>query len=277
MTESLIISAEFLYARKVAISNFYRVLLAREPTKDELEYYAASEEPLERVFICVKAANYGSIKDKEKLPVTAVVLAKNAEGSIVMCLDSVCGFVSEIVLLEDASTTDNTAKIAADYGARLYKAGFSDFGNMKTIVAHLAIQPWVLLVDTDEVINQTEVGLIEEMIQDDSVDIWGLPRRRWADLEMTNQVEKEAYPDWQYRLFRSSTDIRYEHRVHERIVGSDKIKKAVEGPHIEHFQDVFKTGDKLKERNSLYRRLYELDVNDGVERTCPAVAGIDDI
>jgi len=278
MTESLVIADELLVGRKTTIVHFYNTLLGRDPYAEELEYYYKSSEPLDRVYLCIKSTHYDSvIRNNAKLPISAVILAKNAEESMEMCLNSVSSFVSEIVVLEDASSTDATAEISKAFGARVYTAGFSGFGNMRTLNAHLARQPWVLQIDTDEILCKEEIPLIETLVQDEAVDIWGLPRRRWLDLEMNTQIEVEAYPDWQYRLFRNDIKIRFERRVHERIVGSDNIKTSEKGPHLEHYQDVFKTGDKLRERNKMYKELYSLDVKEGIKYDCPAVVDMDDI
>jgi hypothetical protein len=136
----------------------------------------------------------------------------------------------------------------------------------------------VLGLDTDEVIAPEELSKIEELIKVEDVDVYGLPRRRWADLRRTQQIELDAYPDWQYRLFRNKPDaIRWDNRVHERLVVKEgtKIVTLPDGPHIEHFQDVFKRDQRLAERNRLYRYLYEADIQAGVKHSLPPVAPLD--
>lgn len=277
MAVLLNIDEEIAAGRKAAIEHFYRVLTGKNPPIDELAYYVGSEDMLERVYLAIKSAHYEAVARNEKfLPVSAVILAKDAEDSLPACLQSIKGLVSEVVVLEDAGTTDKTYEVCKDFGATVYKAGFSDFGSMRTINAHLATQPWILQLDTDEILCEEEEGTIARLVNDESVDIWGFPRRRWADLDMTKQVELEAYPDWQYRLFRNNRDIRYERRVHERVIGSDRVSKSESGVHIEHFQDVFKVGKKLVDSNNMYRDLYSKDLAEGVKHDGPAVASIDE-
>jgi hypothetical protein len=93
---------------------------------------------------------------------------------------------------------------------------------------------------------------------------------------MTEQVELEAYPDSQYRLLRNDTKLYYKGRVHEGLKGADKTAVAENGPHIEHFQDVFKYGDKLKKRNDWYKKLYDKDIEEGRNMGISAVSDVDD-
>ena len=209
-----------------------------------------------------------------KLPITLAIFSKNNENSIELSIRSVIDTVSEFVLV-DTGSTDSTIDIAKKYNARVYQVGFTDFGNIRTITAHLASEPWILGLDTDEIINKNEIPVLSVLLQDESIDAWGLPRRRWTDIFMANQVEKEAYPDYQYRLIRNKKYLVYKNRVHERLDGARKTE-VTPFPHIEHFQDVFKTGDKLRARNKFYQDLYTLDLEDGVNHSIPPISSIDD-
>jgi len=210
------------------------------------------------------------------LPITLAVFAKNNQDSIWLCLNSVSHLVSEIILV-DTGSTDDTVKIATELGARVYKVGFTDFGSIRTLTAHLATQPWILGLDTDEILAPEELSILIDLMDDAECVAWGLPRRRWRDIGRTIQVEQDAYPDWQYRFIRNNPgSITYENRVHEGLnIKEGNIRTSEKGPHIEHFQDVFKSDQRLQDRNELYRGLYEQDVADGVERAIPAVANID--
>ncbi len=211
-----------------------------------------------------------------RLPLTLAVFAKNNEDSIELCINSVKDIVKEIILVNTGSE-DKTVEKAEKLGARCYHVGFSDFGAIRTLTAHLSHQPWILGLDTDEIIAPEEKYLLKSLIETSHVDAWGLPRRRYLDLERTYQVEKEAYPDWQYRLIRNKPDkIWYTDRIHERLVCNGTVQRSDIGPHIEHFQDVFKSGERMIERNNLYRMLYAQDLECGIKHSVPPVASIDD-
>ena len=206
----------------------------------------------------------------DALPITLAIFTKNNADSILFPINSVKNIVREIVIV-DTGSTDNTCDIAALHGARIYKVGFTDFGHIRTLTAHLARQPWVLGLDSDEIINAHELVLFEKLILDQDVDCWGLPRRRWADFSCTQQIEKEAYPDYQYRFLKNSTSLYDSRRVHEKLDGAKLTRPSPEGPHIEHFHDIFKYGDRIKQRNNLYRDLVKQDINEGIEQIIPVV------
>jgi len=265
-----------------AIRAVYNTMLGRDPSLFELEYLIKKRATTKDVVdaICVayedEVVEYVDRQETGKLPLTLAIFAKNNEDSIHLPLKSVHDLVEETVVV-DTGSTDSTIAIAESFGARVYRVGFTDFGSIRTVTALLGTQPWVLGLDTDEIIAPEELHMLRGLLSDKTVPAWGLPRRRWADLERTKQVELGAYPDRQYRLLRRSPLNVYKNRVHERLdcLGG-KPAKAADGPHIEHFQDVFKQGSVLAARNVLYKELYGKDVADGVVRNVPAVAPMDD-
>jgi len=229
------------------------------------------------------------------LPISLCIFVKNEALHIRDCIESVRPVVAEIVVV-DTGSTDDTVKICREFTDRIYSVGFSDFGSIRTLTAHLALYPWVLMLDADERIDSTDWSKLGELINQPSavqgdnmeldkdenvvIDSWALPRKRWADIWMHKQVELEAYPDWQVRLFRNYIDgarIGYERRVHETITGCRRTEKAAEGPTIHHFQNVYKDAESLQARQESYTKLYEQDIQDGVKHTGPPVVTMDEV
>jgi len=183
--------------------------------------------------------------------------------------------IREIVVV-DTGSSDDSVKVAKDLGARVYKVQFSDFGSIRTLTAHLSRQPWVLGLDSDETISEEDIPKFWDLIGRGDVSVWNLPRKRWADLEMKRQEELEAYPDWQPRLYRNEVGIVWTRRVHEKVSGELLGREdAPEGPHINHFQNVYKSGSRRAERNKFYRELFQKDLEEGVDHGGPPVADID--
>lgn len=229
-----------------------------------------------------------------KLPISLCTFVFNEEANIRDCIESVRPIVAEIVIVDTGPSTDRTVEICREFTDRIYTVGFSDFGSIRTLTAHLALYPWVLMLDADERIDSADWPKLAELIDQPLgsggdnkeldgegnvvIDSWALPRKRWADPWMNKQVELEAYPDWQSRLFRNYVDrprIRYERRVHERIVGCIRTEKAVDGPTIHHFQNVHKSNEDLKRRRLQYECLRAQDVEEGVKHVRPAVVEMD--
>jgi glycosyltransferase involved in cell wall biosynthesis len=225
-----------------------------------------------------------------KLPISLCIFVKNEERNIRECLESALPLVSEIVIV-DTGSTDKTIDIARKYTDRVYQIPFSDFGTIRTITAHLATQPWVLMLDADERIMPSDIPKFEPLIDQPEgmeefnweyieegtspvIDSWAFPRKRWADSWMTKQVDKESYPDWQVRLFRNHSirkKIKFVRRVHERVDGCIRTEKVIDGPVIHHFQNVNKNADALARRQEMYTYLQELDIAEGIEHDQPPV------
>lgn len=225
----------------------------------------------------------------DRLPISLCTFVKDEEANLRDCLESVVPVVSEIVIV-DTGSTDKTVSIAQQYTDRVYQVQFSDFGSIRTLTAHLATQPWVLMLDADERLDFKDWPKLGELIAQPAgvkgndmeldkdgnviIDSWALPRKRWADPWMRRQVDIESYPDWQVRLFRNHTNrpkIKFVRRVHETVSGCVRTEHSVSGPVIHHFQNVQKDKDTLAARQRQYTSLQAADIADGVQHSAPAV------
>lgn len=223
----------------------------------------------------------------KKLPITLCTFVKNEEENLRGCIESVLPIVSEIVVL-DTGSTDSTVSIAREYTDRVYSSGFTDFGSIRTLCAHLANQPWVLMLDADERL-EPDWDKLEELINQPAgvnlpayeldkegeivIDSWALPRKRWKDAWMAEQEDVASYPDWQIRLFRNHFNrrkIEYVKRVHETAKYCIRTEHSLEGPVIHHFQNLHKDKEILRARREMYIGLHTKDTSEGVAHTEPA-------
>lgn len=186
--------------------------------------------------------------------ITLATFVKNEAHCLANMVNSVRDYVDEIVVL-DTGSTDSTIEIAKSYNARVYKVGFTDFGSIRTVAAHLARKPWVLMLDADETLEKPE--LLKNFAQDPLVSAYAFPRKRWLDLEKTKQTELEAYPDWQVRFFRNYPNHIWKRELHEYFHGA-AVVKVEHGPFINHFQDVFKDTARKEVRDKLYTELAKI-------------------
>jgi glycosyltransferase involved in cell wall biosynthesis len=83
-------------------------------------------------------------------PVTVAIITKNEAARIEAALASVA-WADEIVVV-DAGSTDSTADIAREAGARVVVEGWPGFPQQKNRAAALATHDWVLSIDADEAI-----------------------------------------------------------------------------------------------------------------------------
>ena len=82
-------------------------------------------------------------------PVSAVIISANSAETIQRCLQSLTMFDEVIVYLNRC--TDNTAALCAQFGnVRVIEGEFTGFGPTRNAAMEHAKHPWVLVIDTDE-------------------------------------------------------------------------------------------------------------------------------
>jgi glycosyltransferase involved in cell wall biosynthesis len=151
--------------------------------------------------------------------ISVVIVARNEAGNLPRCLDSVKGWTAEtIVVLND--TTDDSAAIAAKFGARVVSLPWQGFRDTKNAALELAAQPWALCLDADEEVSPALRGEIAAFLSRPDLERFcgaRFPRKVWfIDRWITHG---DWYPDFKVRLCRRG-HARWDGDsfVHERIV-----------------------------------------------------------
>lgn len=85
------------------------------------------------------------------MSLTAVIITKNEAGNIQRCLSSLSFAAEQIVV--DAGSTDNTAQLAAQLGARVFVKPWTGYGPQKNFGLKQANNEWLLFIDADEEIT----------------------------------------------------------------------------------------------------------------------------
>lgn len=187
--------------------------------------------------------------------ISVLILARNEEANLPKCLDSV-RWADEIVVLDDSST-DGTARIARDFGARVITHSAGGEREQRTYsIRNIAFRnPWVFNPDADEVCTPQ---LAEEMlrvvsgVQNSEVAF----RVRFRTMFMGRWVRfSSLYPTWVVRLFRP------EHLSFDR---STNLRYIVDGPvgmlqgHFLHYS--FNKGfDAWFDKHNVYSRYEALE------------------
>ena len=191
------------------------------------------------------------------MSISLVMYLKNEEAGVRRAIESVIDHVDEFVAWVTGGD-DRTLEIVQEYSPRLYTLQVPpeavDFGEMESIICHLAKCDFVLRLDGDETLENAHK--LKDLIDSEDYVTWKFPRMRWADLEMTVQQEKEAYPDWQYRLFLNDKLSRFVDALHPHFETPHMIGE-VSGMVIHHFVDVLHLSNPKRraEREELYRLL----------------------
>ncbi len=146
---------------------------------------------------------------------TVVVLAKNSERTLGLCLHSLLP-LGATMLVVDAGSTDRTAQVARELGAEVVYHPFADFASQRNWALGLVRTPWVLFVDSDEEVTVHLAEEIQEAVRATEVAGWWIPRK---NIILGRWVKYAGwYPDYQLRLFRVDRG-RFDERrpVHELV------------------------------------------------------------
>ncbi|MBP9791970.1 MAG: glycosyltransferase family 2 protein [Rickettsiales bacterium] len=87
-----------------------------------------------------------------KIPLSVFIITKNEEDRLSKAINSVKGWVHEIIVI-DSGSTDNTIKIAKDLGAKVFHNDWNGYGAQKIFGEKKCSQQWILNIDADEAIT----------------------------------------------------------------------------------------------------------------------------
>ena len=155
----------------------------------------------------------------QRHPVSVVIIALNAAGQLADCLKS-AAFADEIVVV-DSGSTDATAEIALEYGAKIFPQPWLGFGKQKQFAIEQASHDWVLCLDADELVSEPLRQSIETVLREPQFQVYRMPRcnrfmGRWLK-------HGEGYPDWSLRLFNRKSARWSDDVVHEKILTSTAV------------------------------------------------------
>jgi glycosyltransferase involved in cell wall biosynthesis len=96
---------------------------------------------------------------------------------------------------------------------------------------------WMIFLDADERINENEFHQLR-FIADYLIaeyDVVGFPRIDWHDREMTHaENDWRVSPDWQARMTKLNSKLKYVRKIHEQITDFNKIYTVLTNPKINH-------------------------------------------
>jgi glycosyltransferase involved in cell wall biosynthesis len=147
-------------------------------------------------------------------PFSVVIITKNATTQLAACLESV-SFADEIVVI-DSGSTDGTAELAVERGARVIQKEWLGFGRQKQFAVAAARHDWVLCLDSDERVSEALRASIQAALATPAARAYTIARcnrfmGRWLR-------HGEGYPDWSLRLFDRRHARWSDDPVHERVL-----------------------------------------------------------
>lgn len=175
----------------------------------------------------------------------------------------------EIVVLDDNSTDPFTQNLLFRYAdteqIQLHHKDFKgDFAEHKNYLNSLCKGDYIFQIDADEKLNDNLLKYLHDLTgHNPEVDLFWLPRvnivngltdediKRWG--WQVNDKGWVVFPDYQGRLYKNTTEIKWERKVHEHISGH-KVEAhlpAEEDWAIIHVKEI----QRQREQNKLYETL----------------------
>jgi glycosyltransferase involved in cell wall biosynthesis len=143
------------------------------------------------------------------------LITKDEGRNIAACIESVSEAVDEIILV-DTGSKDDTVRIAARYGARIYEFPWSDdFAAAKNETLKHATGDWVLALDADERLDPANCEKIRQLLENPAYQAYMLQLRSPYTLKSSTQGINTTLA---IRLFQNTIGLSYHGRLHERIL-----------------------------------------------------------
>ncbi len=151
---------------------------------------------------------------EHKAPLTVVIITKNEETKLMPALLSV-KWADEVIVLDDEST-DNTCKIAQDFGAKVIKRKMDNEGKHRNFGYSQAKNEWVLSLDADERVTPELGEEIVKMINEGTdCIVFAVPLRNFIGDYWVKWGG--WYPAYKDRLFKKGRFQYEEVGVHPRV------------------------------------------------------------
>lgn len=179
------------------------------------------------------------------------MIVRDEEHCLERALQSARSHVKEIIVV-DTGSMDRTVEIAKKYADRLEVfTWIDDFSAARNYSLNFATQPWILVLDADELMSPDGFSKTEQLIKTDVYDGFYLTQRLYHDEEVASDNWRKVQDQDDFskgylgylenrilRLFRNDPAIRYSGNVHEVVdyaIASNRIGDS--GIPIHHYHE----------------------------------------
>lgn len=144
--------------------------------------------------------------------ITAVIIAKNEAQMLKSCIKTL-QWCSEVLVIDDGST-DDTAKIAEQVGARVIQYSNSSFAKLRNEALKHVKTNWIFYIDADERVTPTLAKEIMVHMETSEASALRMPRSNiffgrtfahggWEDDTVTRIFKKSELKEWQGMIHES--------------------------------------------------------------------------
>ncbi len=145
--------------------------------------------------------------------ISAVINVRNEAEALAKCLRSIKNIADEIIVV-DMHSTDDSAKVAANAGAKVYPYRFMHFVEpARNFAISKASGKWILLLDPDEYLNKSLRKELSSITKRNDVDYVKIPRKniifgKWIR-------HSNCWPDYLIRFFKKGS-VTWKKEIHSQ-------------------------------------------------------------
>lgn len=152
-----------------------------------------------------------------KPTLAAALIVKNEAENLRQCLETVAGWVDEIVIM-DSGSSDDTLAIAQSFGAKIFtNTDWPGFGKQRQLTQNHVQSDWILWLDADERVTPTLRDEILGMLRDPpAATVFAMPRLSWAFGRFIRH--SGWYPGYVVRLYPTHLTGYDAALVHEKVL-----------------------------------------------------------
>lgn len=211
------------------------------------------------------------------------MIVKNGGEDLRFCIESARRVVDQIVIA-DTGSTDDSAEIAAEFGATVLRTPWeNNFAQARNRALESMTTDWILVMDADEALEEGAGERIRALLESGNdlsgytvpirnyyseklVTLHGKPSIQLEGAARTGRLRNaQSYAEHlACRLFRRHPEIRYEGRVHEMVdyrIRSLGLRVGAANFRILHYGQLV-AGDTRQRKNEFYANLLRLKVQD---------------
>lgn len=186
--------------------------------------------------------------------ISVVIIAKNAEETISECLSAIKSFNNVVLYLNNSE--DKTAEIASSYGnVQIVDGDFLGFGRTKNRASSYAKHPWILSLDSDEILTPELIEELDKIKLEEEVILYRLRRDNYF-LGYKTQSQ-----DIITRLYNKRFTTFNDNDVHEKIMHPKNAKVYTLNASFKHLN--------ITDINQTLRKIiHYTDLGSKGQRTC---------
>lgn len=196
--------------------------------------------------------------------ISAVVLTKNNEATIRQTLQALTSF--EDVVVYDNGSSDTTMEIAKKFpNVNLIKGEFKGFGWTKNKAASYAKNDWILIVDSDEVVDET----LRNTLQTKQLDNNTVYLLNFRAFYKNREIKYCGWSNQKIKRLYNKTVTHYNtNDVHEDII-TDGLKTELLEGNMEHYS--YQSIEQFVNKANTYSTLFAKN-NAGKKSSSPTKA-----